>query len=74
MPYFYRASLNYRNDKDIKESEEAASVLQTLNRKNVTQLIAGDINGFILIGDAPELLVVTQVVIEDEAFFNLINY
>ncbi|ACU60029.1 Imm1 family immunity protein [Chitinophaga pinensis] len=64
---------NYSNDKDIKESYEAVTALQTLNGKNVTQLIVGDINGFILIGGGPELFVVTQVVGEDEAFFNLIN-
>ena len=64
---------NYSNDKDIKESYEAVTALQTLNGKNVTQLTVGDSNGCMLIGGGPELFVVTLVVGEDEAFFNLIN-
>lgn len=64
---------NYSNDKDIKESYEAVTALRTLNGKNETQLTVGNINGFLLIGGGPELFVVTQVVGEDEAFFNLIN-
>lgn len=64
---------NYSTDKDIKESSEAIAALYTLNGKNITQLIAGDGNGFILIGGGPVLFVVTHVVGEDEAFFNLIS-
>lgn len=64
---------NYSNDKDIEESSDAIAALHTLNGKNVTQLLAGDHNGFILIGGGPELFVVTHVIGENEESFNLIN-
>jgi hypothetical protein len=58
---------------DAKNGQEAVKALQTLNGKNITQLIASDDNGTILIGGGPELFVVTYMEGDNEAFFTVIN-
>lgn len=58
---------------EIKDSKDAINVLQTLNGKNITQLIASNDNGTILIGGGPDLFIVTYMEGDNEAFFNVIN-
>ncbi|MCW3465044.1 Imm1 family immunity protein [Chitinophaga nivalis] len=60
-------------DQAITSPTDALSALHALDGKNSTQLIASNDNGCLMIGGGnDELYIVTFVVEEDTAFFNLL--
>lgn len=58
---------------EITYNEAAIDALKTLNGQHITQLIASDEKGFLLIGGGPELYVVSYIVGDNETSYNLVN-
>lgn len=66
-------NINKGDEVLVKSENEVKEKLQSLNGKNITQLVANGKDGALLIGGGENKFVVTYIVGENEDFYNLIN-